>query len=90
MGQHLRDSRFVHKPTARPKDSVDLTQNRSRAGGPAADVVASPEVDDEIDTRALERHSARVTLDHTRIGLRGGNMALSKRDQFWIDIEADE
>lgn len=51
MRQHLSDPRFVHKPTARPEDALDLTEHGPRPSGTTTDVVAGPEVDDQIDAR---------------------------------------
>ena len=86
----LSDGRLVNESAARAEDAGNLPQRSSCARQAAADVIAGPEVDHQIEERIGEGEIANVALDHGRRESSGPYALPRDCDECWIDVHAHQ
>src|SRR5262245_32299852 len=90
MRELLCDARLVHEQSTDSQHASDLAERGDLAASSPADVIAGPEVDDDVKAAALERKLADVGDVHRGTRPRATQAQLRGADQRGINVHTDE
>lgn len=90
MGEMLRNRRLVDEESANAQHARDFGESRRCTAGAAANVIAGPKVDDEIEAAGLEWKESNISLDDRRRDPRVGHALLSERDETRVDVQTSQ
>ena len=90
MGQVLRQRRLVYEETARPQHTRNLAKRGPRSVNTTTDMVASSEVDDEIDARRLQGQIANIGLEKRCRHARRSKSPRRDVERGCVDVHACE
>ena len=90
MREPLRDTGFVDEESTWPEYACDFAERSARTILSAADMIARPEIDNQIEAGRLERQRANVASHHSRCDTAGAHLLAGDRNEHRIEVDPNE